>query len=209
MTRPLIVTDCDEVLLHMVRHFRDWLDAEHQVELELETHEFSKAMRRRGESGPLGEEEMWRLLGLFFDTEMDSQQPIAGAVEAINTLQEQADVVVLTNLIDSRSEARTQQLRRLGIEARVFTNQGPKGGALRAIVEEYSPSTAVFIDDIANHHHSAAEHVPQVRRLHFCGEPAIAPFVPCAHAAGAAHARIDTWAEALPWITGQLEEVSS
>ena len=209
MNRPLIVTDCDEVLIHMVRHFRDWLGAEHQVELELETHEFAKAMRRRGAAEPLGEEEMWRLLGLFFDTQMDSQQPIAGAVEAINTLQENADVVVLTNLIDTRNEARVRQLQRLGIEARVFTNQGPKGRALNAIVEEYSPSVAVFIDDIANHHHSAAEHAPQVRRLHFCGEPAIAPHVPCAHVAGAAHARIDSWAEALPWINGQLKEPNS
>ena len=25
MSRPLIVTDCDEVLLHMVVPFRDWL----------------------------------------------------------------------------------------------------------------------------------------------------------------------------------------
>ncbi|OYX63528.1 MAG: hypothetical protein B7Y88_12720 [Sphingomonadales bacterium 32-64-17] len=209
MTRPLIVTDCDEVLLHMVRHFRDWLDVEHQVALELETHAFAKAMRRHGETEPLGEEEMWRLLGLFFDTQMDSQEPIAGAVEAINTLQEHSDVVVLTNLVDTRNEARVRQLRRLGIEARVFTNQGPKGGALNAIVEQYSPSVAVFIDDIASHHQSAAEHAPQVRRLHFCGEPAIAPHVPCAHVAGSAHARIDTWAEALPWINDQLENASS
>ncbi|MEN7537559.1 HAD family hydrolase [Aurantiacibacter flavus] len=209
MNRPLIVTDCDEVLLHMVRHFREWLDAEHQVGLELETHSFAKAMRRHGETEPLQEEEMWRLLGLFFDTQMDSQEPIAGAVEAINTLQERADVVVLTNLIDSRQEARVRQLQRLGIEARVFTNQGPKGGALSAIVEDYSPSLAVFIDDIASHHQSASEHVPTVRRLHFCGEPAIAPHVPCAHQAGAAHARIDTWAEALPWINDQLENASS
>ena len=26
MSRPLLITDCDEVLLHMVSHFADWLD---------------------------------------------------------------------------------------------------------------------------------------------------------------------------------------
>ena len=206
MTRPLIVTDCDEVLLHMVRYFRAWLDTEHDVELALETHSFAEAMRRCGEDKPLGEEEMWRLLGLFFDTEMDSQTPIEGAVEAINQLKREADVVVLTNLVDKRREPRTRQLQRLGIDVPVYTNQGPKGAPLKAIVEDFRPSVAFFIDDIANHHHSAAEHAPQVRRLHFCGEPAIAPHVPCAHTAGAAHARIDTWAEALPWIVGQMEE---
>ena len=25
MKRPLLITDCDEVLLHMVSHFRTWL----------------------------------------------------------------------------------------------------------------------------------------------------------------------------------------
>ena len=33
MSRPLVVTDCDEVLLHMVRHFRDWLDDDHSTML--------------------------------------------------------------------------------------------------------------------------------------------------------------------------------
>lgn len=204
MTRPLVVTDCDEVLLHMVRHFRDWLDREHDVEFELEGNPFAQSMQRRGSDVPMSEAEMWELLGAFFDTEMPTQEPIAGAVEAITELQREADVVVLTNLVDSRNEARRLQLRDIGITAPVFTNQGPKGGLLRRIVEEHGTSRAVFIDDIAKHHESAMEHARHVHRLHFCGEPAIAPHVPCAHEAGHAHARIDNWAEALPWIIETL-----
>ena len=30
MNRPILITDCDEVLLHMVRHFSDWLGEEPQ-----------------------------------------------------------------------------------------------------------------------------------------------------------------------------------
>ena len=30
--RPLLITDCDEVLLHMVSHFDAWLDEAHQIE---------------------------------------------------------------------------------------------------------------------------------------------------------------------------------
>lgn len=204
MSRPLVITDCDEVLLHMVRHFRDWLDTHHDVDFSLEGNAFAQSMRRRGETEPLSEEQMWELLGGFFDTQMPTQTPIEGAVAAINTLQQDADVVVLTNLIDKRNEARVAQLRDHGIAAKVFTNQGPKGGALKAIIEQYNPSRAVFIDDIANHHESAAEFVPQVKRLHFCGELAIAPHVPCALEAGHADARIDVWADALPWIQTQL-----
>lgn len=204
MSRPLVVTDCDEVLLHMVRHFRDWLDREHDIEFMLEGNPFVQSMRRRGSDEDLVEEDVWALLGGFFDTEMESQQPIEGSVEAIVELQREADVVVLTNLVDERNEARRRQLAALGITAPIHTNQGPKGGALKRIVQEHSAERIVFIDDIAKHHESAAEIVPQVQRLHFCGEPAIAPHVPCALQAGHAHARIDNWAEALPWIMETL-----
>ncbi len=204
MKRPLVVTDCDEVLLHMVRHFRDWLDTAHDVDFALEGNVFVQSMRRRNSESEMSEEEVWDLLGSFFDTEMHRQTPIAGAVEAIAELQREADVVVLTNLQDKRNEDRTRQLREFGITARVFTNQGPKGGALGRIIDEFQPERAVFIDDIAKHHESAAELTPLVHRLHFCGEPAIAPHIPCAHEAGHAHARIDNWAEALPWLLETL-----
>ncbi len=204
MNRPLVVTDCDEVLLHMVRHFRDWLGDEHGVDFLLEGNPFVQSMKRRDSEVEMTEAEVWDLLGRFFDTEMGRQTAIEGAVEAITELQREADVVVLTNLVDKRNEARVRQLRDFGITAKVFTNQGPKGGALSRIIDEFSPSRAVFIDDIAQHHASAGEVVPHVHRLHFCGEPAIAPHIPCAHEAGDAHARIDSWDEALPWVLKTL-----
>ncbi|MDE1468564.1 HAD family hydrolase [Aurantiacibacter sp. D1-12] len=204
MSRPLVVTDCDEVLLHMVRHFADWLGREHDIDFALEGNPFAQSMTRRGSDEALDEKEVWALLGSFFDTEMSTQTPIAGAVNAIAELQRDADVVVLTNLADHRYESRRAQLLDLGITAKVYTNQGPKGRALDAIVQEYSPSSALFIDDLAVHHASAAKHSPAIHRLHFCGEPAIAPHIPCALEAGNAHARIDTWDDALHWIQNTL-----
>ena len=204
MTRPLVVTDCDEVLLHMVQHFRTWLAQEHEVDFRFEGHSFVNSMWRKDATTPIGEAEMWAMLGWFFDTQMDSQTPIAGAIAAVHEMQRDADVVVLTNLVDSRNDARTRQLQRLGVDVKVYTNQGPKGAALKAIVDAHGARRAVFIDDIAGHHASALEHIPHVRRLHFCGEPALAPHVPCAHRAGDADARIDSWDAALPWILTQL-----
>lgn len=203
MSRPLVVTDCDEVLLHMVRHFRDWLGEAHGIEFLLEGNPFARSVKYTA-GGTVEESELWRLLNVFFDDEMARQTMIEGASGALAELQREADVVVLTNLVDRFGEARRVQLREHGIEARVFTNQGPKGAALRRIVEEFAPTRAVFIDDLAVHHASAGEVLPDVSRLHFCGEPAIAPHVPCALEQGHAHARIDTWAEALPWLLETL-----
>jgi hypothetical protein len=206
MTRPLIISDCDEVLLHMVAPFKDWLESSEGVDFHLEGHNFAEALRWQASGELLAPADIWRMLGRFFDTQMDTQMPIAGAVEGINTLAEQADVVILTNLVDERRDKRAEQLAAVGIHARVFTNQGPKGPALKAIIEEYAPSRALFIDDLAQHHASVAEITPQVTRLHLCGEPMIAHAIDCAHKAGHAHSRIDRWDEALPWLLERLED---
>jgi len=204
MTRPLVVTDCDEVLLHMVRHFRDWMGERYDVHFALSGNPFAEEFVLPGRSEPLTYEEKWQFLDAFFDDEMARQTAIDGAVAAIGELQRGADVVVLTNLQDRYNAARAAQLREHGFTAPVVTNQGPKGTALKRIVDEYRPSRAAFIDDLAHHHASAAEVLPDISRLHFCGEPAIAPHVACALEAGHAHARIDRWDEALPWLIETL-----
>ena len=204
--RPLVISDCDEVLLHMVTHFRDYLAEDHGIDFALDNGDWGKALTWRETGAVLEPADIWKHLNLFFDHEMDRQHPIAGAVESINAIAEHADVVILTNLLDERRDKRSEQLKRYGIEAPVYTNQGPKGPALAAILEERRPSRALFIDDLAQHHGSAKEVVPQVTRLHLCGEPAIAPHIACGLEAGHAHARIDDWEHALPWILERLEE---
>ena len=202
--RPLLITDCDEVLLHMVAPFRDWLAEGQGVDFIMEGNSFANALRWQETGEAVGEKDIWRLLGGFFDTEMHRQKPIAGSIAAINRIAQDADVVILTNLTDERQAARTRQLADHGLHAKVYTNQGPKGPALARIMDEYKPSRAIFIDDLPQHHESAMNDVPGVRRLHLCGEPMLAPHIDCAHAAGHAHARIDDWEAALPWLLEEL-----
>lgn len=205
MSRALVVCDCDEVLLHMVAPFRDWLAETQDVTFEMRSNSFSDAMRWKGSGEPVEGPEIWRLLRAFFETEMHRQTPIAGAVEAMEELAKRADVVVLTNLIDAHRDLRQAQLDAHGIAARVYTNQGPKGPALSRIIAEYSPSHTFFVDDLPQHHQSVRETVGDITTLHLCGEPLLAPHISCAHAAGHADARIDTWAEALPWLLAELD----
>ena len=206
MSRPLIISDCDEVLLYMVSPFRDWLDETQGVEFRMNGNDFSQALRWQETGEILAPDDIWRMLGKFFDTEMHRQSPIPGAIEGINELGEQADVVILTNLVDKRQQMRTEQLADHGLNARVFTNQGPKGPALQRILAEYNPSKAIFIDDLAQHHRSARETIGQITTLHLCGEPMLAPHIDCAHSSGHADARIDTWEHALPWLKDELEK---
>jgi hypothetical protein len=59
------------------------------------------------------------------------------------------------------------------------------------------PNVTIFVDDLAVHHQSVAEHAPNVWRLHMIAEPRVAAHTP---PAPYAHARIDHWDEACGWI---------
>ncbi|WP_416462414.1 HAD family hydrolase [Sphingomonas sp. VDB2] len=203
MTRPLIITDCDEVLLHMVVPFRHWLDETHDVHFDMHERGFGEALRHKDSGAVVERALVWELLLGFFETEMHRQTPIAGAIETIQRLSRVADIVVLTNITERHQQRRAEQLASHGLTLPVHWNQGGKGPPLAAIVAERQPSVALFIDDLAEHHKSVAAHAPGVWRLHMVGEPEIAASVADATHA---HARIDSWAGAEQWITQRLAE---
>lgn len=203
MNRPLIITDCDEVLLHMMVPFRDWLDETHDVHFDMRERGFAEALRHKDSGVPVERALVWELLIGFFDTEMHRQKAIAGAVEALTRLSEIADIVCLTNITERHHRQRVEQLAAHGLNLPVYWNQGGKGGRLAQILAERTPAATVFIDDLAEHHASVAAHAPGVWRLHMLGEPEIAADVP---PAALAHARIDDWGAAEAWIIARLAE---
>lgn len=203
MSRPLVICDCDEVLLHMVSHFGAWLDEAYDLEFRLEGTDFVNAIRAKGDGAPLPREEVWPLLNGFFETEMGRQTPVLGASEALVAISEHADIVILTNLMDEFRDARAEQLRAFDIDFPVHTNQGGKGAKVVELVEAHRPPVAVFVDDLAQHHASVAEKHPEVWRLHMIAEPQIAGNI---GAAEQAHARIDDWSEARGWIIDRITE---
>lgn len=197
MKRPLIITDCDEVLLHMVVPFRDWLDEVHDVHFDFANHDFVNALRRKACGTVLEQGEIWALLRAFFKTEMHRQTPIDGAFETLTRLADIADIAVLTNIHEEAHEGRIEQLGALGLSYPVHWNQGGKGEPVARLIEDYSPSCVLFVDDLSLHHDSVARHAPQAWRLHMVGEPAISRRV---EPAPNAHRRIDCWRTAEPWI---------
>ena len=201
--RPLLITDCDEVLLHMVSHFRDWLSEAHQVEFAFETGKFADALTDRRSGELLGKEQVWPLLGSFFEDEMHRQTLVPGAIEALGRIGEVADIVILTNLPDQAHTWRVEQLAKHGIAHEVVCNQGGKGVPARAIIDRHAAPRAAFVDDLPIHHASVAKHSPETWRLHMVAEPRLAPAVPRAEHA---HDRIDDWTTATDWILERLRE---
>lgn len=203
MTKPLLITDCDEVLLHMVVPFAQWVDEKHNVAFQMEDATFARALKRKECGTPLEAAEVWPLLDEFFTHEMSRQLPIAGALEAMRQIAEVADIIILTNVGPEHQQGRSKQLAALGINAPVIGSRGGKGDPVARIMAERQPTMAVFVDDLPQHHHSVMEAAPDVWRLHMVGEPMIAGLVKDARHA---HARIDDWTQAAAWILARMAE---
>jgi hypothetical protein len=203
LNRPLLITDCDEVLLHMVSHFDAWLGEAHGIRFAFETGSFGGAMTDKATGELVAEDRVWPLLDQFFRGEMHRQTLVPGAVEALGRIGETADIVILTNLGDEVHPWRVDQLARHGIRPEVVCNRGGKGVPARAIIERYGAGPTVFVDDLPVHHASVAKHAPEVHRLHMVAEPRLAPAVQTAEHA---HARIDYWPTATNWILERLDE---
>ncbi|HEY5459964.1 MAG TPA: HAD family hydrolase [Sphingomicrobium sp.] len=202
MKRPLLITDCDEVLLHMVSHFDAWLGEAHDIRFAFETGQFAEALTHRSSGELVDREQVWPLLTEFFRGEMHRQTLVPGALEALGRIGEIANIVILTNLGDEAHPWRVDQLARHGIGHEVVCNRGGKGIPAKAIIDRYGAGATVFVDDLPVHHASVAEHAPEVHRLHMVAEPLLAPAVPTAEFA---HARIDDWPTATPWILERLQ----
>jgi hypothetical protein len=204
MTRPLIISDCDEVLMHMVVPFRAWLDELHGIHFDFSVG-FVRALRHKTSGDPVERERIWALLSAFFREEMHRQTPIAGAVEAMARLAQRADIVIVTNIGAEMAPARAAQIHAHGLPYEVIGNPGGtgKGPAVANLIARRGARLAFFIDDLASNHVSVAQDAPGCWRLHMVGEPELAPHV---ETAIEAHARIDDWLEAERWITARLDE---
>src|SRR3712207_6411063 len=118
MSRPLLISDCDEVLLHMIGHFAEWLDEAHGLEFNLAANSFSDAITEKESGAAVTQERVWPLLDGFFDSEMHRQNVVPGAKEALARIAEQADIVILTNLGDKYEAGRVRQLEAFDIHHR-------------------------------------------------------------------------------------------
>ena len=204
MSRPLIISDCDEVLMHMVAPFRVWLDELHGIHFDF-TIGFERALRHKDSGDPVERARIWTLLHAFFVTEMHRQTPIAGAVEAMARLSQRADIIIVTNIAEELGEARAAQIHAHGLPYPVIGNgRGKgKGPTVARLIAERKPPITFFLDDLATNISSVAHDAPQVWRLQMVGEPEMAPHVEIAREA---HARIDDWASAEAWIASRIDE---
>lgn len=164
-TKPLVICDVDEVVLHFIAGFERYLL---RNELWLDPASFAlNGNVKYSETGqPVGSEELSRHFADFFDQEAHRLDAIDGAAAALSSLAAETNVMMLTNLSDQYRSARIANLIDHGMPYPVIANQGPKGPAVEAIADGHD-TPIVFIDDIPSYLRSVNETCPDVHLVHF------------------------------------------
>jgi FMN phosphatase YigB (HAD superfamily) len=196
--RPLIVVDADEVLLRFVDGFDRFLH-ERALFLDLVSFRLHGNVKRLDDRSALLDVEVTALLDEF-RSGLDWLEPVEAAQEVLGRLSARAGVVVLTNITPAQAEPRARNLARLGLAFPIVANSGLKGPALKQLANRAAART-FFIDDIPHHLASAAEHAPDVLRIHLIGDARLKPLLaPCEQA----HLYAEDWRAAGQFIEGQL-----
>lgn len=198
-SRPLIISDADEVLLQFMAGLERFLERR-ACYMDFTSFRIHGNVKHRATREAVADEEVTGLLKTFFENETRTLEAVPGAAAALTDLSRHAQIIILSNLPESARAARIENLTGHGIVYPVIAGKGPKGEIVKQLIEGHM-HPVVFIDDLPPHIASVANETPHVHRLHFIADTRLARLLP---KAPEAHARIDTWPEAATWIAAAI-----
>lgn len=197
--QPLIISDADEVIVHFATPLEQYL-RERGYNVSFDGYKLEGSIRRITDHSVVDVHEIMPMIEDFFEGAVDEQPPVNGAVDALNSLKERAQVIVLTNLPDSFRSRRAAAFANLGLSAPVITNTGLKGSSVKVLADRVQ-APVVFIDDTEPHIRSVAQEVPHCYRVHFIADERLAKI----HGrAPDSHHRSDCWVKTHDAITDFL-----
>ena len=166
--RPLIVSDCDEVLCLFMQAFEDYLAAQGMY-FDWASYALSGNVRRLADKLSVPVEQVAPLVEAFFTAHTESIEPVPGAAESLAALSARAQIVVLTNVPPVLRQRRATALARHGMAYPVVANVGTKGQAVRHLAAQVE-APVFFLDDSPRNLRSVAAAAERVERLHFVAD---------------------------------------
>ena len=200
--QPLLAVDADEVLVYLAEHLARYLPTI-GFRMRLTQYQLEGSIFPAESDVPVPFDDCLGLIDRFFDEETLKQEAIPGAVEALERLSAQAQVVVLTNVPRHARELRRKNLAALGMGYPMVENSGGKGKALSWIAS-HAAALVAFIDDSLKQHESVARRAPQITRVHFVGASHLRRLLP---ESPATDYRVEDWAKCEAVLNGILAGV--
>lgn len=199
--RPLIVTDTDEVIAYFIAGLERFLER-NDYWLDLKSFAITGNIRKRSSGEPCTQEQVKNLLNEFFAADTEALDPVDGAAQALQQLNQRAQIIVLSNVPSAAFTARQRWLRRHGMDYPLIANTGSKGIPLRFLAEQIK-APIFFLDDLPPQINAVAEQASRVCLLHFIADRRLAALV---GAAQNCHLYTSDWPEAQVFIEASLNQ---
>ena len=203
-SRPIVITDADEVIFAFVEGLESYLNA-NKMYLDLKSFALTGNIRWQENHEAVEAVGVRDAIQRFFAERTASMPLIPGAIKALNEIKKTAQVIVLTNIPIPQLQTRRDALLGHGLDVPVVANIGLKGPAVAYLMSR-TASPAIFIDDIPHNLDSVRDCAAEAIRLHFIGDLRLAKLMGPAESA---NARIDEWTGASDYIRRCIDNKSA
>jgi hypothetical protein len=198
--RPLLVLDVDDVVLDFIKPFPRYLAAQ-GLELRLDTFRLHGNVFDLATKEPVAAERVSAAIDAFFAVQADWQEVTQGAIDALASLQDHVEIILLTAMPHRHREVRRAHLDRLGLPYPLLTTEMPKGPAI-AMLRGGKGRAVAFVDDQPRNLLSARESAPYASLFHLMADNSLRPLLPPFDMEGITP--VADWNEARPKIAEAL-----
>ncbi|MER8896268.1 hypothetical protein [Mesorhizobium sp. M0676] len=174
--RPLLILDVDDVVLEFIRPFPHFLKSR-GFGLTLASFRLTGNIAETASGRLIEQPEVTALLGDFFDTQADWQSVTDGAEQALASLSDRAEIVLLTAMPHRHRAARRAHLDALGLPYPLLTTEMAKGPAVAKLRGKNGRPVA-FVDDQPANLISARNSVADAHLFHLMADNSLRAFMP-------------------------------
>jgi len=174
--RPLLILDVDDVVLEFIRPFPHFLKSR-GFGLTLASFRLTGNIAETASGRLIEQPEVTALLGDFFDAQADWQSVTDGAEQALASLGDRAEIVLLTAMPHRHRAARRAHLDALGLRYPLLTTEMAKGPAVAKLRGSKGRPVA-FVDDQPSNLISARNSVADAHLFHLMADNSLRAFLP-------------------------------
>ncbi|MER8913528.1 hypothetical protein NKI32_06775 [Mesorhizobium sp. M0761] len=197
--RPLLILDVDDVVLEFIRPFPHFLKSR-GFGLTLASFRLTGNIAETASGRLIEQPEVTALLGDFFDTQADWQSVTDGAEQALASLGDRVEIVLLTAMPHRHRAARRAHLDALGLPYPLLTTEMAKGPAVAKLRGSKGRPVA-FVDDQPTNLISARNSVAEAHLFHLMADNSLRAFLP---PVPDDIISVEDWHEAAPKIASAL-----
>ncbi|MCF6196212.1 MAG: hypothetical protein L3J50_05860 [Emcibacter sp.] len=164
-TRPVIISDADEVILHFAHILSDYLKTQGMY-VNFVSYALEGNIKYIDNDKPVDSALFGEIIDDYFDNYVEKQPLVKNAAAHLKNLSEFCNIIILTNIPHDYADRRRALLTEAGLTYPMISSSGPKGPVMKAI-RKMTSQELIFIDDISHHHKSVAKFVPDALRIQF------------------------------------------